>query len=388
MKIHEYQAKELFRSYNIPVPNGYSAQTPEEAGKLARKLAPGKLAVKAQIHAGGRGKGGGVKIVDSPDEAEKFADQILGTMLITPQTGPEGSEVRTILLEEGSQIKTEFYLGLTLNRATARPVIMASPAGGMNIEDVAEKTPELIFKESVDPRFGIQPFQGRVLARKLGFTGKNLRTFSNIVINLYRLFSELDASLVEINPLALTEDGGLIALDAKIDFDNSALFRHPELKELDDPFEKDPAELEAGKYNLNYIKLDGNIGAMVNGAGLAMATMDLIKNAGAEPANFLDVGGGADAEMISNGFRIILADKNVKALLINIFGGILRCDVLAQGVVDAAKEVKVEVPIIVRLEGTNSEEGQRILKDSGLTFSVAKNLNDAALKVADLAGDI
>ena len=382
MKIHEFQAKELFKQYSIPVPNGVVAESGTEAQKAAESLAKGKLAVKAQIHAGGRGKGGGVKVVDSPADVSATADAMLGKPLVTPQTGPEGQIVRKVLIEEGQDIQKEFYAGLTLDRALAKPVFMVSPAGGMDIEEVAEKTPEKIFKEPVDPALGLQPFQGRKLGQFLGLSGGQLRQAATLFGSLFKLFNNLDASLVEINPLILTGEGGLLALDAKINFDDSALFRHSEIQELEDPYEVDPLELEANKFDLNYIRLDGNIGAMVNGAGLAMATMDLIKQAGAEPANFLDVGGGANAEMIANGFRIILSDERVKAILINIFGGILRCDVLAQGVIEAAKTQKVDVPIIIRLEGTNVDEGRRLLNESGLTFSVAGDLKDAAEKVA------
>ena len=387
MKIHEYQAKGLFSEYGIPVPAGAVADSPDAASAAAKKLNPGRVAVKAQIHAGGRGKGGGVKVVDGADDVHAAASALIGSNLITPQTGPEGQQVRQVLIEEGRPIKKEFYAGLTLDRSLARPVLMVSPAGGMDIEEVAEKTPDLIFKEAIDPRLGLLPFQGRNLACNLGLTGPLLRSAADIFARLYKLFSSLDASLVEINPLILTEDDRLLALDAKINFDDSALFRHPAVKELEDPHEVDPLELEAAKFNLNYIRLDGNIGAMVNGAGLAMATMDLIKQAGAEPANFLDVGGGANAEMIANGFRIILSDQRVKAILINIFGGILRCDVLAQGVVEAATQEEVKVPIIIRLEGTNVEEGRRLLNESGLTFSVAGDLKDAAEKVAAVVRD-
>jgi succinyl-CoA synthetase beta subunit len=364
------------------VPNGVVAESGDEAQKAAGNLASGKLAVKAQIHAGGRGKGGGVKVVDSSADVSATADAMLGKPLVTPQTGPEGQIVRKVLIEEGQDIQKEFYAGLTLDRALAKPVFMVSPAGGMDIEEVAEKTPEKIFKEPVDPALGLQPFQGRKLGQFLGLSGAQLRQAASLFGSLFKLFNSLDASLVEINPLILTGEGGLLALDAKINFDDSALFRHPEIKELEDPYEVDPLELQANKFDLNYIRLDGNIGAMVNGAGLAMATMDLIKQAGAEPANFLDVGGGANAEMIANGFRIILSDERVKAILINIFGGILRCDVLAQGVIEAATTEKVDVPIIIRLEGTNVDEGRRLLNESGLTFSVAGDLKDAAEKVA------
>jgi len=384
MKIHECQAKELFRRFDIPVPEGLEAGSVDEAREAARKLSVGRIVVKAQIHAGGRGKGGGVKVVEGADAAAAAAEGMLGKPLITHQTGPEGQIVRRLLVEAASPIKQEIYVGLTVDRALGRPVLMVSPSGGMDIEEVADKTPELIFKEAVDPRFGLLPFQGRNLARKLGFGPALQRSAITIFSNVYKLFLALDASLVEINPLVITQDDQLLALDAKINFDDNALYRHKDIKELEDPFEVDPLELEASKFGLNYIRLDGNIGAMVNGAGLAMATMDLIKQAGAEPANFLDVGGGANAETIGQGFRIILSDERVKAILINIFGGILRLDVLAKGVVEAANTVKVEVPIIVRLEGTNVEEGRRILAGSGLTFEVAKDLKEAADKVAAL----
>jgi len=382
MKIHEYQAKEIFRQYGIPVPAGGDIETPEQIKDAARKLGLRQMVVKAQIHAGGRGKGGGVKLVDSLEEAEEVARRLLGSPLVTHQTGPQGQIVRRILIEEASSIRQEVYVGLTIDRNLGQPVFMVSPAGGMNIEEVAEQTPELIFKETVDVRVGLSPFQGHNLARGLGWGQSLLRSAGGIFTKMYALFDALDASLVEINPLVVTEDDRLLALDAKINFDDNALFRHPDIKALEDPHEMDPLELEASRHNLNYIRLDGNIGAMVNGAGLAMATMDLIKQAGAEPANFLDVGGGADAETITHGFRIILSDERVKAILINIFGGILRCDVLAKGVVEAASRERVNVPIIIRLKGTNVEEGRRILNESGLSFSVARDLNEAAGKVA------
>jgi succinyl-CoA synthetase beta subunit len=321
-------------------------------------------------------------VVDGPDAVRTAAQSILGMNLVTHQTGPEGQVVRRLLVEAASNIEKEFYVGLTLDRTLGRPVMMVSPAGGMDIEDVAEKHPDQIFKEAVDPRLGMQPYQGRRLAACLGLGGGLLRQGADLLIKVYRLFVDLDASLVEINPLVLTQDGRLIALDAKINFDDSGLFRHPEIKELEDPDETDPLEREATRIGLNYIRLDGNIGAMVNGAGLAMATMDLIQQAGAKPANFLDVGGGANAEMIASGFRIILSDARVKAVLINIFGGILRCDVLAKGVIEAASREHVQAPIIVRLEGTNVDEGRRLLAESGLSFEVAGDLREAARKVA------
>ena len=382
MNIHEYQAKALFKQYGVPVPEGGMAEDAAQAGEVAVKLGADTLAVKAQIHAGGRGKGGGVKIVKGPDEVQAAAQAMLGSQLVTKQTGPGGQKVRKVLIEAGQAIKHEYYVGLTLDRALAKPVFMVSTAGGMDIEEVADKTPELIFKEAVDPNMGLLPFQGRNLAHNLGFSGGLLRAAAALFSNLYRLYDSLDASLVEINPLILTAEDTLLALDGKINFDDSGLFRHPDVKALEDPHEVDALELEATGFGLNYIRLDGNIGAMVNGAGLAMATMDLIKQAGAEPANFLDVGGGANAEMIANGFRIILSDQRVKAVLINIFGGILRCDVLAKGVIEAAGQEGVSVPIIIRLEGTNVDEGRRLLSESSLTFSVAKDLKEAAEKVA------
>lgn len=387
MNIHEFQAKALFNEAGVPVPSGGVAETAEKTLEVARGLGAAKLAVKAQIHAGGRGKGGGVKIVDGPEAAAEAAGKMLGRPLVTHQTGPEGQLVRKVLVEAGQAIKHEYYVGLTVDRGQAMPVFMVSTEGGMDIEEVAEKTPEKIFKEAVDPRLGMLPFQGRRLAQSLGFEGKLLRSGADLFMKLYNLFVKYDASLVEINPLILTEEDGLLALDGKINFDDNGLFRHADIKALEDPHEVDSLELEATGFGLNYIRLDGNIGAMVNGAGLAMATMDLIKQAGAEPANFLDVGGGADAEMIANGFRIILSDQRVKAVLINIFGGILRCDVLAKGVIEAATKEEVKVPIIIRLEGTNVDEGRRLLAESGLTFSVAKDLKEAAEKVAAVVRD-
>ncbi|MEW5724053.1 MAG: ADP-forming succinate--CoA ligase subunit beta [Thermodesulfobacteriota bacterium] len=387
MKIHEYQAKALFQRYGLPVPRGGMAETPGQAAEVAAGLTPGRMAVKAQIHAGGRGKGGGVKVVDGPDGVRAAAEALLGRLLVTPQTGPQGQMVRKVLVEEGQVIDREFYAGLLLDRNLARPVLMVSPAGGMDIEEVAEKSPELIFKQAVDPVLGLLPFQARNLGLALGLGDAPLQQATGLFTRVYELFRDLDASLVEINPLVLTGRGELVALDAKVTFDDSGLFRHPEIRELEDPFEIDPLELEAARHGLNYIRLNGNIGAMVNGAGLAMATMDLIKQAGAEPANFLDVGGGASADMIAHGFRLILSDQRVKAILINIFGGILRCDVLAKGVIEAAGQEKVNLPIIVRLEGTNVEEGRRLLSESGLTFTVAGDLLEAAGKVAAVVRD-
>jgi succinyl-CoA synthetase beta subunit len=344
----------------------------------------GHFVVKAQIHAGGRGKGGGIKTAATPEEVEAAAGQIIDMTLITPQTGPEGRLVQKVLVEQAQNIVKEYYLGIVIDRSLGCPVIMMSSAGGMEIEEVAARTPELIIKEAVDPAVGLLPFQTRNLAFGVGLPPEHLRAASGFITNLYNLFVSLDCSLAEINPLVLTAEGQLLALDAKINLDDNALFRHHDLAELEDPDEMDPLEHEAKKHHLNYIRLTGNVGAMVNGAGLAMATMDLIKAAGAEPANFLDVGGGASAEMVANGFRIILSDSRVKGVLINIFGGILRCDRLAEGVIQAVQEVQVKVPIIIRLEGTNVEEGRRLLNESGLTFTVAEDMQDAARKVAAL----
>jgi len=386
MKIHEYQAKELLRKFQVPVPEGAVAGTAAQARQVAENLPAGPFVVKAQIHAGGRGKGGGIKTAATAQEVERLAGQILGMTLITPQTGPEGKVVNQVLVEQAQEIAQELYLGIIPDRTLGRPVIMMSAAGGMEIEEVAARTPELIIKEAVNPITGCLPYQARNLAFGVGLNPQLLRPAVSFIENLYRLFVGLDCSLAEINPLVVTKSGALLALDAKLNLDDNAMFRHRDLAGLEDPSEMDPLEFEARQHQLNYIRLSGNVGAMVNGAGLAMATMDLIKAAGAEPANFLDVGGGASAEMVSNGFRIILGDPRVKGVLINIFGGILRCDVLANGVVEAVKEVKVQVPIIVRLEGTNVEQGREILKNSGLKFTVATDMRDAAQKVAALVG--
>jgi succinyl-CoA synthetase beta subunit len=386
MKIHEYQAKDLLKQFNVPVPQGDVAANSQEARQVAEELSEGPFVVKAQIHAGGRGKGGGIKVAATFEEVENVADQILGMTLVTPQTGPEGKEVNKVLVEQAQDIAQELYLGMVVDRTLNRPVIMMSAAGGMEIEEVAARTPELIFKEAVDPVTGCMPFQARNLAFGIGLNPGLIRPATSFIENLYRMFISLDCSLAEINPLVVTKDGAMLALDAKLNLDDNALFRHHDLAAMEDPDEMDPLEHEAKKHHLNYIRLTGNVGAMVNGAGLAMATMDLIKAAGAEPANFLDVGGGASAEMVANGFRIILGDPNVKGVLINIFGGILRCDVLANGVVEAVKQVQVKVPIIVRLEGTNVEQGREILNTSGLTFTVATDMLDAARKVAALVG--
>jgi succinyl-CoA synthetase beta subunit len=386
MKIHEYQAKDLLKQFNVPVPQGNVATTSREARQVAEELVDGPFVVKAQIHAGGRGKGGGIKTAVSLEEVEDVADQILGMTLVTPQTGPEGKLVNRVLVEQAQDIAQELYLGLVVDRASGRPVIMMSAEGGMEIEEVAARTPELIFKETVNPAAGFLAYQARNLAFGIGLAPTLIRPATSFIENLYRMFTSLDCSLAEINPLVVTKGGAMLALDAKINLDDNALFRHHDLAAMDDPGEMDPLEHEARQHHLNYIRLTGNVGAMVNGAGLAMATMDLIKAAGAEPANFLDVGGGASAEMVANGFRIILGDPNVKGVLINIFGGILRCDVLANGVVEAVKRVQVKVPIIVRLEGTNVEAGREILNNSGLTFTVASDMQDAAQKVAALVG--
>jgi succinyl-CoA synthetase beta subunit len=386
MKIHEYQGKELLQKFKVPVPPGGVAETPQEARQVAETLEEGPFVVKAQIHAGGRGKGGGIRPAASPEEVEAVAGQILGMTLITPQTGPEGRLVQKVLVEQAQDIVREYYLGIVVDRSLARPVIMMSAAGGMEIEEVAARSPELIIKEAVDPAVGLLPYQTRNLAFGVGLAPELLRSASGFITNLYWMFVELDCSLAEINPLVLTAAGEFLALDAKINLDDNALFRHHDLAALEDPAEMDPLEHEARKHHLNYIRLTGNIGAMVNGAGLAMATMDLIKAAGAEPANFLDVGAGATPQMIADGFRIILSDPRVKVVLINIFGGLLRCDRLAEGVIQAVREVDVRVPIIIRLEGTNVEEGRRLLQDSGLTFTVARDMQDAARKVAAHAG--
>jgi len=385
MKIHEYQGKALLKEYGVPVPRGIVARTPEEAEAAAKELGTDVVVVKAQIHAGGRGKGGGVKIAKSPAEAKEIASQILGMMLVTHQTGPEGREVKTLLIEEGLPIDKEYYLGITLDRVTGRNTFMASAAGGMDIEKVAAETPELILKETIDPSVGLRPFQARKLAFGLGMPNELVNQAAKFMLTLYEAYEKMDASLVEINPFLLTKDNRLIALDAKVNFDDNAMYRHKEYAELRDLNEEEPLEIEASKFDLNYIKLDGNIGCMVNGAGLAMATMDIIKLAGGEPANFLDVGGGASQERVEQAFKILLADENVKAVLINIFGGIVRCDMVANGVVAAAKNLGVSIPIVARLEGTNVEEGRRVLHDSDIGIIPATTMNDAAEKVVSAA---
>jgi len=382
MKIHEYQAKELFKSYHVPVPDGNVAFSVDEAKKTAADLGGFPVVVKAQIHAGGRGKGGGVKLAASMEELETLAAEILGMTLVTHQTGPEGRLVKKLLVEAGQKIEKELYLGLLVDRATASIVIMASRDGGMDIEEVAAKTPERIIKVHVDPLLGIQGYQLRQIGFGLKLPPAAMKQFSGLVSNLYKLFVANDCSMVEINPLILTSDDRVLALDAKVDFDSNALYRHRELMDLRDLDEENPLEVEASKYNLNYINLDGNVGNIVNGAGLAMATMDIIKNAGATPANFMDVGGGATSEQVENAFRIILADDKVKAVLINIFGGILRCDNFARGVVDAAKKTGINIPVVVRMEGTNVEKGKKILDDANLSLTPAVDLSDAAKKIA------
>ena len=384
MKIHEYQAKELFGKYDVPVPRGGVAFTPDEALQVAKTLGGYPVVIKAQIHAGGRGKGGGVKLAQSEPEVTDIAGQIIGMNLVTHQTGPQGRPVKKVLVEQGLNIAKELYLSIIPDRETAKIVVMVSEAGGMDIEEVAANTPEQIIKVAINPLPGIQAYHCREVAFGLNLAPAVMRPFVAMVKNLYRMFVEYDCSLLEINPVVITAEETVIALDAKINFDDNALFRHKDILEYRDLDEEDPLEVEASKFNLNYINLDGNVGNMVNGAGLAMATMDLIKFAGAEPANFLDVGGGASAEMVENGFRIILSDPNVKGILINIFGGILRCDVLAEGVVQAAKKTGIDVPVVVRMEGTNIDEGRRILAESGLKLTTATDLKDAAAKVAEI----
>ncbi len=382
MKIHEYQGKEILRRFKVTVPKGKVAFSPEEAVEIAKNEIGGSVwVVKAQIHAGGRGKGGGVKVAKSLHEVWEYSKQILGMNLVTHQTGPEGRIVKRLLIEEGVNIEREFYVGITLDRAISKNVVMVSTEGGVEIEKVAEETPEKILKAIVDPAVGLQAYQARELAFGLGLSGEQHKNAVKFLLSLYTAYVATDASLAEINPLVVTKEGNVIALDAKMNFDDNALYRHPDIVEFRDFDEEEPLEIEASRYNLNYIKLDGNVGCMVNGAGLAMATMDIIKLAGGEPANFLDVGGGASKETVSNGFKIILSDKNVKAILINIFGGIVRCDRVAQGVIDAAREIHIDMPIVVRLEGTNAVEAGVLLNESGLNFEVASTLKDAAEKV-------
>lgn len=380
MKIHEYQAKKILRQYQVAVPSGSVATTADQAERMAAELG-GKVVIKAQIHAGGRGKGGGVKLATNLEEVRQAAREILGMQLVTHQTGPEGQKVKQVLVEKASNIEREFYLGITLDRAQSKLVVMASQEGGVEIEEVAAATPEKILKETVDPRVGLQAFQATRLAFGLGFEGKQVRQATRFILSLYRAYVDADCSLVEINPLVVTADEQLLALDAKIDLDDNALFRHPDLAKMHDVDEEEELEVEAAKYGLNYIKLDGSIGCMVNGAGLAMATMDIIKLSGAEPANFLDVGGGASAATVENGFRILLSDPNVKAILINIFGGIVRCDRVAAGVIEARKNIEVNVPIVVRLAGTNADVAAEMLENSDMDFAVGHGLKDAAAMV-------
>jgi succinyl-CoA synthetase beta subunit len=386
MKIHEYQAKELFRKFEVPIPRGKAAFSVEQAKNIAAELGTFPVVVKAQIHAGGRGRSGGVKLAKNAEEVKRFASEILGMTLVTRQTGPEGRVVRKLLVEEGLPIEKEFYLSVLPDRDTAKVVFMASEAGGVDIEEVAAKTPDKIIKVYINPLAGMKGYHANELAFGLKLTADQVRQFSGMASKLFELLVDYDCSLVEINPLVLTKDGRLMALDAKINFDDNALYRHKDIMGYRDLDEEDPFEVEASKYGLNYIKIPGgNIGNMVNGAGLAMATMDLIQQAGAAPANFLDVGGGASAEQVENGFRIIMSDPSVKGVLINIFGGILRCDTLAHGVVEASKKVGIKVPIVIRMEGTNFEEGRRILDESGLNLITASDITDAAQKIAAIA---
>jgi succinyl-CoA synthetase beta subunit len=386
VKIHEYQAKAILARHGVPVPRGEVAFNATEAGEIARRLGGNVVVVKAQIHAGGRGKGGGVKLAKSPEEAESIASGMLGMTLVTHQTGPTGRVVSRVLVEEGLRMTRELYLSLVLDRASGKPVMMASAAGGMDIEEVAASTPEKIVRVYIEPGVGLVPFEARQLGFAIGLDGPQVDMAATLMAALYAAFVATDASLIEINPLVVTASGDLLALDAKMTFDDNALYRHPDVRDLRDLGEEDPLEIEASKFSLNYIHLDGNIGCMVNGAGLAMATMDIIKLAGGEPANFLDVGGGANADQIRNAFKILMSDRKVGAVLINIFGGILRCDVLAQGVIAAVKELGVPVPIVIRMEGTNVDEGKRLLRESGMNFSTADSMGEAATRVVQLAG--
>jgi succinyl-CoA synthetase beta subunit len=380
LKIHEYQAKDILKRFGVDVPRGQVAETPEQAKQIALELG-GTVVVKAQIHAGGRGKGGGVKIAKDASEAEKIAGEIIGMNLVTHQTGPQGKKVKKVLVEEGLDIEQELYAGIVLDRSQSQLVFMASTEGGVEIEKVASETPERILKEYIDPAVGFQSFQARKIAFGLGLKGDQIKNGLKFFTALYKAYIASDCSLAEINPLVVTKDGRVLALDAKINFDDNALYRHPDFKDLRDLHEEEPLEVEASKYNLNYIKLDGEVGCMVNGAGLAMATMDMIKLAGSEPANFLDVGGAASAETVENGFKILLSDRNVKAVLINIFGGIVRCDRVAKGVIEAASKMDIYVPVVVRLEGTNAEEAAQLLEQSDLSFEVGRTLQEAAQKI-------
>jgi succinyl-CoA synthetase beta subunit len=386
MNIHEFQAKQILRRFGVPVPQGESASTPEEVAKAFETLGLPKAVAKVQIHAGGRGKAGGVKVVSSATEAREFAQKLLGKPLITHQTGPQGRVVRRMYVEQASEVARELYLGMVVDRNAESVAIIASTEGGMEIEEVAAKTPERIITEPIDPVVGLAAFQSRKIAFALGLKDKQVGQFGTLLAALYRAFLETDASLIEINPLVVTKDGNVICLDAKMSFDDNGLFRHPDIRELRDSNEEDPAETEAAKFDLSYVHLDGTIGCMVNGAGLAMATMDIVKHYGAEPANFLDVGGGANSQKVAAAFRILLADERVQAVLINIFGGIMLCDVLAQGVVDAAREVKLSIPLVVRMEGTNVDKGKAILKDSGIAVISANDMADAARRVVEAIG--
>ncbi len=384
MKIHEYQAKKILSQYGVQIPRGDVAETPAKVREIAERIGT-RVVLKAQIHAGGRGKGGGIKLAANPDEAERLSQQMIGMTLVTHQTGPEGKKVKTLLVEEALDIAKELYIGIVIDRANESPVVMASTEGGVEIEKVAAEHPELIFKEWVDPSAGFQSFQARKLAFKLGLSGETHKQAIKFITSLYKAFQASDASLAEINPLLVTKQGNVLALDAKMNFDDNAVPRHPDIQAMRDLYEEEPLEVEASKYNLNYIKLDGNVGCMVNGAGLAMATMDIIKYSGGMPANFLDVGGGVTEEAVTNAFKILVADKDVKAALINIFGGIVRCDMIAGGIVKAAKELGTKIPIVVRLEGTNVDLGKKILEESGLAFASAQTMKEAAEKVVALA---
>ncbi|KYQ87066.1 MULTISPECIES: ADP-forming succinate--CoA ligase subunit beta [Thermoactinomyces] len=384
MNVHEYQGKQILKKYGVQVPNGFVAFTADEAVEAAKKLEGDLWVVKAQIHAGGRGKAGGVKLAKSLEEVRQYADELLGKTLVTHQTGPEGKEVKRLLIEEGLPIEKEYYVGVVIDRATQRVVMMASEEGGTEIEEVAAKTPEKIFKEVIDPAVGMMPFQARRLAYSINIPQEKVNKAVKFMLGLYQAFVDNDCSLAEINPLITTKDGRVMALDAKLNFDSNALFRHPDILEMRDLDEEDPKEVEASKYDLNYIALDGNIGCMVNGAGLAMATMDIIKHYNGEPANFLDVGGGATADKVREAFKIILSDENVKGIFVNIFGGIMKCDVIASGVVEAAKQIKLDRPLVVRLEGTNVELGKKILQESGLEIVAADSLADGAQKIVEL----
>ena len=386
MNIHEYQGKQLLRQYGVAVSNGIVAFSPDEAVKAAKELGSSVIVVKAQIHAGGRGKAGGVKIAKNLDEVREYAKELLGKVLVTHQTGPEGKEIKRLLIEEGSDIKKEYYVGLVLDRSTSRVTLMGSEEGGMDIEEVAANSPEKLFYEEIDPVVGLTGFQARRMAFNMNIPAKLVNKAAKFMLGLYQVYKEKDASIVEINPLVVTAGDDVLALDAKFNFDGNALYRHKDILEMRDYDEEDPKEIEASKYDLSYISLDGNIGCMVNGAGLAMATMDTISYYGGSPANFLDVGGGATAEKVTEAFKIILSDKNVKGIFVNIFGGIMKCDIIAEGVIIAAKELGLEVPLVVRLEGTNVELGKKLLNESGLNIVAADSMADGAQKIVNLVG--